>query len=158
MNTDVSLYIAAEIYGYVDSDIAALCSEAAIQQINEKVDFVDLDEDIIDAEVLDSLGVTMENFRFTLSSSNPSALRETVVEVPKVNWDDIGDLQKVKQELQETVQYPVEHPDKFIKYCMSPSKGVLFYGPPGTDKTHPAKAAANEYQASFISIKVSFHS
>ena len=111
MHTDVSLYIAAEIHGYVDSDIAALCSEAAIQQTNRKVDFVDLDEDIIDAEVLDSLGVTMANFRFALSSSNPSALRDTVVEVPKVDWDDIGDLQKVKQEPQETVQYPVEHPD-----------------------------------------------
>ena len=84
MNTDVSLYIATEIHGYVDSDIAALCSEAAIQQINEKVDFVDLDEDIIDTGVLDSLGVTMENLRFTLGSSNPSALRETVIEAPTV--------------------------------------------------------------------------
>ena len=74
------------------------------------MDLIDLDEDNIDAEVLDSLGVTIENFRFALGCSNPSALRETVVEVPKAKWDDIGGLQKVKRELQETVQYPVEHP------------------------------------------------
>jgi transitional endoplasmic reticulum ATPase len=125
-----------------------------MQQIREKMDMIDLDEDTIDAEVLDSLGVTMDNFRFALGASNPSALRETVVEIPQVSWDDIGGLEKVKQELQETVQYPVEHPDKFIKYGMQPSKGVLFYGPPGTGKTMLAKAIASETQANFISIKV----
>jgi transitional endoplasmic reticulum ATPase len=125
-----------------------------MQQIREKMDLIDLDEDTIDAEVLDSLGVTMDNFRFALGTSNPSALRETVVEVPTVTWDDVGGLEKVKQELQETVQYPVEHPEKFLKYGMSPSKGVLFYGPPGTGKTLLAKAIANECNANFISIKV----
>jgi transitional endoplasmic reticulum ATPase len=119
------------------------------------MDLIDLDEDTIDAEVLDSLGVTMDNFRFALGVSNPSALRETVVEVPNVTWDDIGGLDKVKIELQETIQYPVEHPEKFLKYGMSPSKGVLFYGPPGTGKTLLAKAIANESQANFVSIKVS---
>ena len=127
-----------------------------MQQIREKMDLIDLDEDTIDAEVLDSLGVTMDNFRFALGASNPSALRETVVEIPQVSWDDIGGLEKVKQELQETVQYPVEHPDKFLKYGMQPSKGVLFYGPPGTGKTMLAKAIASETQANFISIKVRF--
>ena len=126
-----------------------------MQQIREKMDLIDLDEDTIDAEALDSLGVTMENFRFALGTSNPSALRETVVEVPTVKWDDVGGLDKVNQELQETVQYPVEHSEKFIKYGMQPSKGVLFYGPPGTGKTLLAKAIANETRANFISIKVS---
>ena len=71
--------------------------------------------------------------------------------------EDIGGLDKVKQELQETVQYPVEHPDKFIKYGMSPSKGVLFYGPPGTGKTLLVKAVADETQANFVSIRVCSH-
>jgi transitional endoplasmic reticulum ATPase len=70
-----------------------------MQQIREKMDIIGLDEDTIDVEVLDSLGVTMENFRFTLRTSNPSALRETVVEAPTVTWDDIGGLEKVKLEL-----------------------------------------------------------
>ena len=85
--------------------------------------------------------------------SNPSALRETVVEVPTTTWSDIGGLDNVKRELQELVQYPVEHPDKFLKFGMTPSKGVLFYGPPGCGKTLLAKAIANECQANFISIK-----
>ncbi|KAI1795691.1 P-loop containing nucleoside triphosphate hydrolase protein [Ganoderma leucocontextum] len=144
--------IAADTHDYVGSDLAALCSGAAMQQIREKMDLIDLDEDTIDAEVLDSLGVTMDNFRFALGTSNPSALRETVVEVPTIMWEGVGGLDKVKQEL-ETVEYPVEHPEKFIKYGMSLSKGVLFYGPPGTGKTLLAKAIANETQANFISIK-----
>jgi transitional endoplasmic reticulum ATPase len=124
-----------------------------MQQIREKMDLIDLDEDTIDAEVLDSLGVTMENFRFALGASNPSALRETVVEVPNVKWEDIGGLEKIKDELRETVQYPVEHPEKFVKFGLQPSKGVLFYGPPGTGKTLLAKAIANECAANFISVK-----
>jgi len=75
------------------------------------------------------------------------------VEVPNVSWNDIGGLEAVKRDLQELVQYPVEHPEKFLKFGMSPSKGVLFYGPPGCGKTLLAKAIANECQANFISIK-----
>ncbi|KAK6004484.1 hypothetical protein QM012_008346 [Aureobasidium pullulans] len=155
LGDDVDLEsIAAETHGYVGSDIAALCSEAAMQQIREKMDLIDLDEDTIDAEVLDSLGVTMENFRFALGVSNPSALREVaVVEVPNVRWEDIGGLEEVKRELIESVQYPVDHPEKFLKFGLSPSKGVLFYGPPGTGKTLLAKAVANECAANFISVK-----
>ncbi|KAJ7079725.1 spermatogenesis associated factor [Mycena belliarum] len=136
LGEDVDLeQIAADTHGYVGSDVASLCSsEAAMQQIREKMDLIDLDGDTIDAEVLDSLG--------------------TVVEVPTVKWDVVGGLEMVEQELQETVQYPVEHPEKFLKYGMSPSKGVLFYGPPGTGKTMLAKAIANECNANFISIKL----
>ncbi|KAF7727082.1 AAA ATPase cdc48 [Apophysomyces ossiformis] len=154
LDDDVDLeQIASETHGYVGADMASLCSEAAMQQIREKMDLIDLEEEAIDTEVLDSLAVTMENFRYALGVSNPSALRETVVEVPTVSWNDIGGLDNVKLELQETVQYPVEHPEKFLKFGMSPSKGVLFYGPPGTGKTLLAKAIANECQANFISIK-----
>lgn len=151
---DVDLeQIANETHGYVGSDVAALCSEAALQQIREKMDLIDLEEDTIDAEVLDSLAVSMDNFRYALGVSNPSALREAVVEIPNVTWQDVGGLENVKRELQELVQYPVEHPDKFLKFGMTPSKGVLFYGPPGCGKTLLAKAIANECQANFISIK-----
>lgn len=145
--------VASETHGYVGSDIAALCTEAALQCIREKMDVIDLEDETIDAQVLESMAVTMEHFRTALNISNPSALRETVVEVPNVTWDDIGGLEGVKRELKETVQYPVEHPEKFKKFGMQPSKGVLFYGPPGCGKTLLAKAIANECQANFISIK-----
>jgi transitional endoplasmic reticulum ATPase len=144
--------IASETHGYVGADLAALCTEAALQCIREKMDVIDL-EDETSAEILESMSVTQEHFRTALGTSNPSALRETIVEVPNVTWEDIGGLEGVKRELKETVQYPVEHPEKFKKFGMSPSKGVLFYGPPGCGKTLLAKAIANECQANFISIK-----
>jgi transitional endoplasmic reticulum ATPase len=154
LDDDVDLEaIAAETHGHVGADLASLCSESALQQIREKMDLIDLEEESVDAEVLDSLAVTMENFRFAMGQTNPSALRETVVETPTVTWQDIGGLESVKRELQELVQYPVEHPEKFLKFGMQPSKGVLFYGPPGCGKTLLAKAIANECQANFISIK-----
>ncbi|KAK4345736.1 hypothetical protein RND71_035912 [Anisodus tanguticus] len=145
--------ICKDTHGYVGADLAALCTEAALQCIREKMDVIDLEDETIDAEILNSMAVTNEHFQTALGTSNPSALRETVVEVPNVSWEDIGGLENVKRELQETVQYPVEHPEKFEKFGMSPSKGVLFYGPPGCGKTLLAKAIANECQANFISIK-----
>ena len=154
LDDDVDLeQIASETHGFVGSDVASLCSEAAMQQIREKMELIDLDDESIDAEVLNSLAVTMDNFRHSLGVTNPSALRETLVEIPNVSWEDIGGLENVKRELQETIQYPVEHPEKFLKFGMSPSKGVLFYGPPGCGKTLLAKAIANECQANFISVK-----
>lgn len=154
LGDDVDLeQVANECHGYVGADLASLCSEAALQQIREKMELIDLEDDTIDAEVLNSLAVTMENFRFAMGKSSPSALRETTVETPNVTWADIGGLQNVKRELQELVQYPVEHPDKYLKFGMQPSRGVLFYGPPGCGKTLLAKAIAHECQANFISIK-----
>merc|ERR1719414_1544433 len=117
------------------------------------MDLIDVDEEVIDAEVMDSLAVTNEDFKFAMAQSNPSALRETVVEVPNVSWNDIGGLESVKNELQELVQYPVEHPEKFLQFGMQPSRGVLFYGPPGCGKTLLAKAIASECAANFISVK-----
>jgi transitional endoplasmic reticulum ATPase len=145
--------IAKETHGFVGADMAALCTEAAMQCIREKMDLIDIEDDSIDAEVLNSMAVTQEHFRHALAHSNPSSLRETVVEVPNVSWDDIGGLEGVKRELRELVQYPVEHPELFEKFGMDASKGVLFYGPPGCGKTLLAKAVANECQANFVSVK-----
>ena len=149
--------------GVQGADLAQLCTEAALQCIREKMDLIDLEEETIDAEVLDSMAVTQEHFNSAMGTCNPSSLRETVVEVPNVKWDDIGGLEDVKRNLQEMILYPIDHPvrsellrkpsvwegrkvgislcgcpcvgvcvqDKFEKFGMSPSRGVLFYGPPG---------------------------
>jgi len=154
LDEDVNLEsIARDTHGFVGADLAALTTEAALQCIREKMDVIDLEDEEIDAEVLNSMAVTQDHFKTALGMSNPSALRETVVEVPNVTWEDIGGLEHVKRELQELIQYPVEHPEKFEKFGMSPSKGVLFYGPPGCGKTLLAKAIANECQSNFISVK-----
>merc|ERR1719277_1482842 len=74
-------------------------------------------------------------------------------EVPNIKWDDIGGLEETKRALQETILYPIDHPEKFEKFGMTPSRGVLFYGPPGCGKTLLAKAVASECSANFVSIK-----
>lgn len=154
LSDDVDLEsISKQTHGFVGADIAALCTEAAMQCIREKMELIDVEGDTIDAEVLASMAVTMDHFKFALGQSNPSSLRETVVEVPNVTWNDIGGLEGVKKELRELVQYPVEHPELFEKFGMDPPHGVLFYGPPGCGKTLLAKAVANECQSNFISIK-----
>lgn len=120
------------------ADLAALCSEAALQAIRKKMTLIDLEDETIDADLLNSLAVAMDDFQvytqryqegqtffyqvgllvdllvyhrhhhvspqWALSQSNPSALRETVAEVPQVSWQDIGGLDEVKRELQELVQ------------------------------------------------------
>lgn len=82
LDDDVDLeQIASETHGYVGSDVASLCSEAAMQQIREKMDLIDLEEESIDAEVLDSLAVTMENFRVSSACDNKRTVHVTVYTV-----------------------------------------------------------------------------
>lgn len=117
------------------------------------MDIIDIEDETIDTEVLDAMAVTNEHFTYAQGQTNPSSLRETVVEIPTTTWEDIGGLEDVKKNLQEMILYPIEHPDKFQKFGMSASKGVLFYGPPGCGKTMLAKAVANECSSNFISVK-----
>merc|ERR1711998_429362 len=154
LDEDVDLEkVSKSTHGYVGADIAQLSTEAALQCIREKMDVIDFEDDTIDAEVMAQMAVTQRHFDFAVEQGNPSALREMTVEVPNVSWADIGGLEKVKAEIRETIQYPLEYPEQFEKFGMSPSKGILFYGPPGCGKTLLAKAVANECQANFISIK-----
>jgi len=154
LSEDVDLEaVADQIHGFVGADIAQLCSEAALQCIREQMDVIDMEEDVIDAEILSAMSVKQEHFVGALKLVNPSVLRSTVVEVPNVKWADIGGLEDVKKQLIEMVQWPFEHPEVFLKYGQKPSRGVLFFGPPGCGKTLLAKAVASESSANFISVK-----
>lgn len=154
LGKDVDLeLLARSTHGYVGADLQQLCMEAALECIRSKMGLIDFDKDRVDKQILDSIVVEGKHFDYALGVVAPSSLRENQVEIPDVHWDDVGGLEDVKRELHETVQYPVEHADKYIKFGMSPSKGVLFYGPPGCGKTLLAKAIANECGANFISIK-----
>merc|ERR1712070_891609 len=118
--------VSKQTHGHVGADLAQCCNEAALQCIRDKMDIIDFEDDNIDAEVMASMAVTQRNFDFAIEKGNPSALREMKVEVPNVTWADIGGLEKVKQELKETIQYPLDYPDKFDKFGLPPSKGILF--------------------------------
>uniref|UniRef100_A0AAR2K4K9 vesicle-fusing ATPase n=1 Tax=Pygocentrus nattereri TaxID=42514 RepID=A0AAR2K4K9_PYGNA len=129
-------------HGHVGADLAALCSEAALQAIRKKMTLIDLEDDTIDADLLNSLAVTMDDFRVMLTFTSDI-----------LHWQVTQHRNHVAFSLTICVQYPVEYPDKFLKFGMTPSRGVLFYGPPGCGKTLLAKAIANECQANFVSIK-----
>ncbi|GAB5361014.1 hypothetical protein AAMO2058_000677900 [Amorphochlora amoebiformis] len=145
--------ISAETHGFVGADLAQLCTEAALQCIRDQMEFIDIEDEVIDAEVLAGMQVTMDHFREAMKNCNPSVLRSTTVTVPNVKWEDIGGLESVKKQLIEMVQWPIEHPEIFLKYGQKPSRGVLFFGPPGCGKTLLAKAVASESVANFISVK-----
>uniref|UniRef100_A0A7S2TSP1 Cell division cycle protein 48 n=1 Tax=Lotharella oceanica TaxID=641309 RepID=A0A7S2TSP1_9EUKA len=145
--------IASETHGFVGADLAQLCTEAALQCIRDQMEFIDIEDEVIDAEVLAGMQVTMDHFREAMKNCNPSVLRSTTVSVPNVKWEDIGGLEDVKKQLVEMVQWPIEHPEIFLKYGQKPSRGVLFFGPPGCGKTLLAKAVASESVANFISVK-----
>merc|ERR1719264_276716 len=128
LGPDVKLEdVSANTHGFVGADLAQLCTEAALTCIREKMDLIDLEEETIDAEILDSMAVSQEHFTNAMGQCNPSSLRETVVEVPNIKWDDIGGLEETKRSLQEMILYPIDHPEKFEKFGMQPSPCVLFF-------------------------------
>ena len=139
--------------GFVGADLENLAKESAMHALRRIRPELDLEEEEIPAEVLDSIEVTENDFKEALKGIEPSALREVFVEVPDVTWNHVGGLDDAKERLQETVQWPLEHADAYERVTLDPAKGVLLYGPPGTGKTLLAKAVANEAQSNFISIK-----
>ncbi|WP_297512250.1 CDC48 family AAA ATPase, partial [Thermococcus sp.] len=153
---DALLEELAEVtHGFVGADLAALAREAAMAALRRliKEGKIDFEAEHIPREVLEELKVTRKDFYEALKMVEPSALREVLLEVPNVRWDDIGGLEDVKQELREAVEWPLKYPEAFMGLGITPPKGILLYGPPGTGKTLLAKAVANESEANFIAIK-----
>jgi len=139
-------------HGFVGADIALLVKEAAMHALRKIIPKIDLDQEI-PAELLDELKVTGTDFDEARRHVEPSAMREVLVEVPDVTWEDVGGLDEVKQELKEAVEWPLRYPVVFEQLRTKPPKGILLFGPPGTGKTMLAKAVANESECNFISVK-----
>jgi len=153
LEDDVDLdEIADKTHGYVGADLEALCKEAAMSVLRNVIPEIDMDEEI-PSEVLEQLVVDRDAMIDGMRNVEPSQMREVMVEVPEVSWEDIGGLNQTKERLQEMVEWPQRYPDKFEKMGIEVPKGILMYGMPGTGKTLLAKAVANEANANFISIK-----
>ena len=147
--------LAEVTHGFVGADLAALAREAAMAALRRLINEgkIDFEAEHIPREVLDELKVTRRDFYEALKMVEPSALREVLIEVPNVHWEDIGGLEDVKQELREAVEWPLKYPKAFQRLGIEPPRGVLLYGPPGTGKTLLAKAVATESEANFIGIR-----
>ncbi|HEY5538576.1 MAG TPA: CDC48 family AAA ATPase [Thermoplasmata archaeon] len=144
--------LASRTHGFVGADLAALAREAAMKTLRRYLPDIDLDKPI-PSDVLEKMRVTTEDFKNALKEAEPSAMREVLVEIPRVTWDQVGGLDEVKMKLREAVEMPLKDPDAFKRMGIRPPRGILLYGPPGTGKTLLAKAVATESEANFISIK-----
>jgi transitional endoplasmic reticulum ATPase len=154
LSDDVELEKLAEItHGFVGADLAALAREAGIRAIRRVLPELDLEVESIPAELLNKIEVMADDFLDALRELEPSAMREVLIESPNVKWTDIGGLSQAKQELIESVEWPLVYSKLFEHMDATVPKGILLYGPPGTGKTMLAKAVATESQANFISIK-----
>jgi transitional endoplasmic reticulum ATPase len=154
LHEDIDLDRYAEsTHGFVGADLESLAKESAMGALRRVRPELDLESDEIDAEVLEKLEISEHDFKQALKGIEPSALREVFVEVPDVNWADVGGLGDTKERLRETVQWPLDYPEVFETLDMQAAKGVMMYGPPGTGKTLLAKAVANEAESNFISVK-----
>jgi transitional endoplasmic reticulum ATPase len=140
-------------HGFVGADLAALAREAGMRALRRVLPELDLEVESIPADILNKIEVTNDDFLDALREMQPSAMREVMVETPNVKWEDIGGLGGVKQELVESVEWPLTYAKLFQHMDAEPPKGILLYGPPGTGKTLLAKAVATESQANFISVK-----
>ncbi len=139
-------------HGFVGADLAALAREAAMKCLRRYLPEIDLDKPI-PADVLERMTVTGEDFKNAFKEIEPSSLREVLIEIPRVTWDEVGGLEEVKRSLKEVVELPLKNPEAFKRMGIKVPRGILLYGPPGTGKTLLAKAVANESEANYISIK-----
>ena len=156
LDSKVSLReLARTTHGFVGADLNALTREAAIEAVRRIMPKIDLSSGTIPANVLENLKVTRDDFLEALKRVNPSAMREVMVQVPDVRWEDVGGLDEAQAKLKEGIELPLKNPDAFRRLGIRPAKGFLLYGPPGTGKTLLAKAVARESEANFISIKSS---
>ncbi|XP_032268664.1 ATPase family protein 2 homolog isoform X1 [Phoca vitulina] len=159
------LQLANSAHGYVGADLKALCNEAdyeslicflllwthtclyALRRVLKK------QPNLSDSKLAGLVKITLNDFLQGMNDIRPSAMREVAIDVPNVSWSDIGGLENIKLKLKQAVEWPLKHPESFIRMGIQPPKGVLLYGPPGCSKTMIAKALANESGLNFLAIK-----
>ncbi|XP_032189228.1 ATPase family protein 2 homolog isoform X3 [Mustela erminea] len=144
------LQLANGAHGYVGADLKALCNEAGLHALRR---VLKKQPNLSDSKMAGLVKITLNDFLQAMNDIRPSAMREVAIDVPNVSWSDIGGLENIKLKLKQAVEWPLKHPESFIRMGIQPPKGVLLYGPPGCSKTMIAKALANESGLNFLAIK-----
>lgn len=137
--------IASKTHGYVGSDLLSLVRESVMKAINRHLEASD--------DNIKDVGVRYEDFQLSMKDIRPSAMKEIILEMPKVRWSDIGGQEVLKRKLHEMVELPLKEADRFERFGIKAPKGLLLYGPPGCSKTMTAKALATESGLNFLAIK-----
>jgi transitional endoplasmic reticulum ATPase len=99
------------------------------------------------------------NLRNTSTTSGVDDLIESLekdmkMEKPKINFDHVGGMTKVKEEIKIKIIQPLQHPELYKAYGKKIGGGILLYGPPGCGKTHLARATAGQINSNFVSIGI----
>ena len=146
--------ISEKTHGFVGADLEALVKEAAFNVLRRSFPNLNFNkENKISQEILNKLEITSHDFDESLKNIRPSAMREFLVDIPNVKWEDVGGLDELKQNLTEMIEWPIKNPIAFSRLGIKSPKGILLYGPPGTGKTLLAKAVATETYSNFIYVK-----
>ncbi|XP_075229276.1 ATPase family gene 2 protein homolog A isoform X2 [Lycorma delicatula] len=136
VNEETIREVASISHGYVGADLCAVVAQAFSR-----------------ATKCDNNTITSDAFNWALMQIKPSAMREVLVEVPNIRWSDVGGQEKLKLQLRQSIEWPINYPDAFTRLGITPPRGILMFGPPGCSKTMIAKALATESKLNFISIK-----
>ncbi|KAL8589772.1 hypothetical protein ACOMHN_020775 [Nucella lapillus] len=100
-----------------------------------------------------AVALTEEDFREALKKAQPAAKREGFATVPTTTWEDIGGLENVRAQLQDSILCRIRDPERARAYGLSTNSGIILFGPPGCGKSLVAKAMANEAGLNFMYIK-----
>ena len=154
MTTDILENFADKMLGYTGADINLLIKEAGLQTVSRNSQIF-LNFKQIPPSILMNVKVGKEDFDKAFSYIEPSSMKviQAKGEKPKLNWNDIGGLDEVKQILKEHIEWQFKYPEVFDQLGIDFPKGILLYGPPGNGKTLVARAIASQINANFLSVK-----
>ncbi|XP_021807874.1 calmodulin-interacting protein 111-like isoform X2 [Prunus avium] len=170
--------LANATHGFVGADLAALCTGASLDCHERHVKYkyshdylhqTSISHEEISVHVKGTnangdnflngieeecvLKVTFEDFEKARMRVRPSAMREVKLEIPKVNWEDVGGQREVKKKLKQAVIWPQKHQKALKRIGIQPPTGVMMFGPPGCSKTLMARAVASEARLNFLAVK-----
>ncbi|XP_068588296.1 ATPase family gene 2 protein homolog B [Cebidichthys violaceus] len=134
--------LARRTTGYVGADLSALCREAAMHAVRGR------------SKGSGERTVGVKHFHEALKAVRASCLRSSLgrTELPPTSWEQIGGLDEVKLKLRQSIEWPMLHPEAFVRLGLCRPRGVLLYGPPGCAKTTLVKAAAGTSHCAFLSV------
>ncbi|KAM3716247.1 ATPase family protein [Dirofilaria immitis] len=128
--------IAQKSHGYTGGDL-----KAVVHRVFANYEFTGDDNELF------------RRFDVALKRIRPTGIRQFVLQVPDVNWEDIGGNRELKMKIEQAILWPYRYPEIFKRFASRPPSGILLYGPPGCSKTLIARAIASQSRMNFLAVK-----